>query len=219
VKTFTGKTGFEFLDEREYRLRSRWFHYSTLEVYSQFFRSPDWRLWQHGRYEDSVQAMLEGTDGIARNRARAQVWADAGVQVVRAQVIDADAAARIDHPVNYLLTYLAATHPDEDQFVVDSAKTAAVGLELPELDFLIHDDDLVMTKYEGQSGRPQRDLYRNTPPDPGEDDDRPFFTRCRHLADQLLKHRAEITRTGDLPGLALLGNVRARLVEPAGGDR
>lgn len=219
MKTFIGRAGFEFLHQREHRLRSRWFHYSTVDVYSQFFRSPDWRLWQQGRYENAVHAMLEDTDGIAHNRARAQVWANAGIQVTRAQVIDAEAAERIEHPVNYLLTYLAATHPDEDCLVIDSAKTAAVGIELPDLDFLIHDDDLVMTKYEGEPSVPHRDLYLNTAPDQGEDDDRPFFVTCRDVVDLLLAHRAEIAWTGDLPGLALLEDAPARLVGPAGGDR
>jgi len=208
MKTFVGRTGFAFLDERELRLRSRWFHYSTLDVFWRFFRSPDWQLWQQARYEDALRLMLADTDGIARNRARARVWADAGVQVTRAQAIDVDAAARIEHPLNYLITYLAATHPDEDTLVIDTAKAVAAGIDLPDLDFLVHDDDLVMTKYEGPGGVPQRDLYLNLPPRPGEDDDRPFYARCRDAADQILSHRAEITWTDDLPGLAILRGVR-----------
>lgn len=219
MKTLIGRAGFEFLDEREHRLRSRWFHYSTLEVYARFFRSPDWRLWQQGRYEEAVQVMLAGTDAIARNRARAEIWADAGIQVTRAQVIDATAAGQIEHPVNYLLTYLAATHPGEDRLLVDSAKATAAGIDLPELDFLIHDDDLVMTKYEGAPSVPYRDLYLNTAPERGQEDDRPFFTTCRTLADVLLERRAEIAWGAALPGLALLDDVRAGLVETAGGDQ
>jgi hypothetical protein len=219
VKTLIGRAGFEFLDEREPRLRSRWFHYSTVDVYAQFFLSPDWLLWQQGRYEEAVQVMLGDTDGIARNHARAQVWTEARIEVIRAQVINAEAAGRIEHPVNYLLTYLAATHPDEDRLVVDCARTTTVGIALPDLDFLIHDDDLVMTKYEGESAVPHRDLYLNMAPDQGEEDDRPFFAACREVTELLLMHRAEIAWAGDLPGPALLEDVRTRLGEPAGGDR
>ena len=219
MKTLIRRDGFEFLDEREHRLRSRWFHYSTVNVYAQFFRSPDWRLWQQGRYAEAIQTMLADTDGIARNHARAQIWAQSGVTVTRAQVLTAEAAAQIEHPANYLLTYLAATHPDEDRLVVDSTKTAAAGIDLPDLDFLIHDDDLVMTKYEGEPTVPYRDLYLNTPPETGEPDDRPFFATCRDLADQLLAHRTEIAWTGDLPGLSLLNDVRASQGELTGGER
>ena len=55
-------------------------------------------MWQTGHCGGALAVMLAGAEAIARNRVRAQVWADAGVQFTRAQVIDADAAGRIEQP-------------------------------------------------------------------------------------------------------------------------
>jgi hypothetical protein len=204
VKTFKGRDGFAFMDEREPRLSRRWFHYSPPETFAFMFRSPDWLLWRQGHFTEAVDAMRVIRDRRGRESARAQHWAGNGVQVTRLQVVNAEAIQALSSPLNYLLTYLAVTHPEEDRLIVDGDRCAAEGIQLPDEDFLIHDDDLVMTKYEGEPGVIWRDLYLNQPPEPGDLDDRPVYRRFTELADQLLARRDDLSYTGPLPGLDLL---------------
>lgn len=204
MKTFKGREGFAFLDERESRLSSRWFHYSPPETFSFMFRSPDWLLWRQGRFTEAVHAMRDIRERRDRESDRARQWAANGVRAMRLQVVDAASIRELRSPLNYLLTYLTVTHPDEDRLVVDGDRCAAAGIELPDVDFLIHDDDLVMTKYEGEPGVIWRDLYLNRPPRPGQDDDRPTYRRYAAVADDLLARRDQVRYTGLLPGLDLL---------------
>jgi hypothetical protein len=204
VKTFKGRDGFAFLDEREGRLTRRWFHYSPPETFAFMFRSPDWLLWRQGQFTKAVDAMRVIRDQRGPESHRARQWAANGVQVTRLQVVDAASTRELRSPLNYLLTYLTVTHPGEDRLVVDGDRCAAEGIELPDVDFLIHDDDLVMTKYEGEPGVIWRDLYLNSPPEPGEEDDRPAYRRFVVVAEDLLARRDRLRYTGPLPGLDLL---------------
>jgi hypothetical protein len=185
VRTLTGTEGFRFLDERELSLRARWFHYSTPEVFAHQFRSPDWLLWRDGDFEAAVRTML----GLQPKTHRARTWRRNGVQVTRVQVVEAGSVKEPGSALNYLLTYLAATHPEEDR--------------------LIHDDDVVFTKYVGDPGVIYRDAYFNTAPEPGEEDDRPFFRYCADAAATLLARRDEIAYHGELFGLGLLRRLGA----------
>lgn len=203
MRTLVGTDGFRFLDEREMRLQKRWLHYSTADVFSQFFRSPDWLLWQDGRYDDAIRSMR----AMRRDRivARARLWAENGVTVTRIQVVDHASIQHLPSPVNYLLTYLAATHPDEDRYLLDSAKCATADITLPTNDLLLHDDDLLFTKYEGEPGVVYRDTYLNAPPaNPSDDDDRPFFHHCANTIELLLARRDQLRYTEALPGEDLL---------------
>jgi hypothetical protein len=199
VRTLTGREGFRFLDERELGLRNRWFHYSTPEVFAHQFASPDWLRWKDGDFEAAVRTML----GLQTKTDRARSWQKNGVRVTRVQAVDAASLKEPGSALNYLLTYLAATHPDEDRLIVDADVCAAKGVELPDIDFLIHDDDVVFTKYEGEPSVVYRDAYFNTAPEPGQDDDRPFFRYCADAADTLLARREEIAYRGELFGVEL----------------
>lgn len=217
MKTFKGKSGFAFLEERETRLSRRWFHYSPPETYSQMFRSPDWLLWKSGDLTGAVRAMFERTRDGQRENDRGQVWARNGVDVHRLQVVDARSLADPGSPLNYLLTYLAVTHPHEDRIIIDGDASAEAGIELPDVDFLIHDDDLVMTKYEGEPGVMYRDLYWNTAPEnPGDDDDRSMFRQYADLADRLLARREALRYTGRWSGQGLIQRLQPHgLLAPA----
>jgi hypothetical protein len=204
MKTFKGSDGFAFLDERERRLTRRWFHYSPPETFSFTFRSPDWLLWREGKLTAAVDAMREIRDRRGRESLRASRWAANGVRVTRLQVVDAASLRELNSPLNYLLTYLKVTHSDEERLILDGDRCAAEGIALPDTDFLIHDDDLVMTKYEGEPGVIWRDLYVNRPPGPGESDDRPTYRRFAELADALLARQDQLRYTRPLPGLDLL---------------
>lgn len=164
VQTFIGRDGFRFLDEREMHLTARWFHYSPPETFAQMFRSPDWALWGNGEFEAAIETMRGLRKGPGREADRTQVWAAKGVDVVRLQVVDAESIKEPESPLNYLLTYLAVTHPDEDRLIIDGDKCAVNGITLPDIDFLIHDDDAVFTKYEGEPSVIYRDAYFNRPP-------------------------------------------------------
>lgn len=201
MRTFVGRDGFRFLDEREMWLTSRWFHYSTTEVFAGQFRSPDWFLWRAGRFVPAVARMRS----LPTRADRDEAWQANGVQATRVQVVDAASIRAPESPVNYLLTYLQVTHPAEDRLIVDADVCAALGIELPAVDFLIHDDDVVFTKYEGEPGVIYRDAYFNTPPGPGQDDDRPFFRRYAAAAQVLLTRREEIRFRGRLFGEDLVG--------------
>ncbi len=112
MKTFIGKSGFAFLEERETRLKQRWFHYSPPETFAHTtFRSPDWLLWREGQHEAAVAAMYAKTTDGVRENDRTQIWARNGVRASRLQVVDALSLADPGSPLNYLLTYLAVTHP------------------------------------------------------------------------------------------------------------
>jgi hypothetical protein len=204
VQTFIGKDGFRFLDEREMHLTTRWFHYSPPETFSHMFRSPDWALWQSGEFEAAIETMRGLWKGPGREADRTQVWVANGVDVVRLQVVDAESINEPESPLNYLLTYLAVTHPDEDRLIIDGDTCAAHGIALPDIDFLIHDDDAVFTKYEGEPSVIYRDAYFNRLPVPGEDDDRPTFHHYAGLADGLLARREELAYQGSLFGIDLL---------------
>ncbi|GAB3259942.1 hypothetical protein [Kineosporia babensis] len=209
MQTFKGKTGFAFLEERETRLKQRWFHYSPPETFSHMFRSPDWLLWKDGDLTGSVKAMYEHTQDGERENDRSKVWARNGVAVHRLQVVDAASLADPGSALNYLLTYLAVTHPDEDRIIIDGDACTANGVDLPDVDFLIHDEDLVMTKYEGEPRVMYRDLFWNAPPaEPGEDDDRPTYRRYAELAEQLLAQPQALTYTGPWSGLSLIQQLR-----------
>src|SRR5689334_16201931 len=119
-------------------LSTRWFHYSPPETFSHMFRSPDWALWTTSQFEAAIETMR----GLQQDREadRTQVWTANGVQVVRLQVVDAASIREPESPLNYLLTYLAATHPGEDRLIIDADKSAANGIALPDIDFLIHDN-------------------------------------------------------------------------------
>lgn len=131
------------------------------------------------------------------------------VDVVRLQVVDAESIKEPESPLNYLLTYLAVTHPDEDRLIIDGDKCAVNGITLPDIDFLIHDDDAVFTKYEGEPSVIYRDTYFNRPPEhPGEDDDRPMFRHYAELADGLLARREELAYEGALFGIDLLQRLK-----------
>lgn len=199
MRTFVGKEGFRFLDEREMRLTSWWFHYSTTEVFAGQFRSPDWQLWRAGDFDAAVATMR----GLTTRADRQEVWRVEGVRVTRVQVVDCAAIRDPGSPVNYLLTYLQVTHPQEDRLIVDAERCVALGVDLPSVDFLIHDDEVVFTKYEGEPGVIYRDAYFNTPPDPGQDDDRPSFRRYATAAQELLARREEIRYRGRLFGVDL----------------
>jgi hypothetical protein len=201
VQTFKGKAGFAFLDEREMHLKASWFHYSPPETFSHVFRSPDWFQWRDGDLAGSIETMK----GLERKPDRARAWAEHGVSAVRAQVVDAPSIDDPRSPLNYLLTYLAVTHPEEDRLIIDADRAAGQGVVLPEVDFLIHDDDVVFTKYEGEPAVVYRDAYYNQPPArPDAEDDRPFFRHFAAAADELLAHRDEILYLGSLVGLDLL---------------
>lgn len=200
MQTFIGRDGFRFLDEREMRLEERWFHYSTTEVFAGQFRSPDWLLWRDGRFREALRVMREAP--IRGDRAR--VWRDRGVRAVRVQVVDAGSLREPSSPLNYLVTYLEATHPEEDRLLADADLCAARGVALPGVDFLIHDDEVVFTKYEGRPSVIHRDAYFNRPPEPGQDDDRPAFARYAAAADALLARREAIRYRGPLFGRQLL---------------
>jgi hypothetical protein len=209
VQTFIGTDGFRFLDEREMHLTKRWFHYSPPETFSHMFRSPDWALWQGGEFEAAIQTMCDLRKGPGREADRTQVWAANGVDVVRLQVVDAESIKEPESPLNYLLTYLAVTHPGEDRLIIDGDKCAANGIALPDIDFLIHDDDAVFTKYEGEPSIIYRGAYFNRVPDkPGEDDDRPMFHYYAELADGLLARRDELSYEGPLFGIDLLHRLK-----------
>jgi hypothetical protein len=210
MRTFIGKDGFRFLDEREMHLKVRWFHYSPPETFSHMFRSPDWPLWRDGEFETAIETMrgLPATSGREADRARA--WAENGVEVVRLQVVDEESIREPRSPLNYLLTYLEVTHPGEDRLVIDADACAARGIVLPDVDFLIHDADAVFTKYEGAPSVVYRDAYFNqAPTHPGDDDDRPIVRYYCELADQLLARRDELTYRGTLLGLDLLRTSQA----------
>jgi hypothetical protein len=201
VQTFKGKAGFAFLDEREMHLRVRWFHYSPPETFSHVFRSPDWFQWREGDFTGAIATMK----GLERKPDRARAWATNGVSAVRAQVVDAASIADPRSPLNYLLTYLAVTHPEEDRLIIDADRAAQAGIALPEVDFLIHDDDVVFTKYEGAPGVVYRDAYYNQAPEgPEDEDDRPFFRHFTSAADELLACRDRLTYLGPLAGLHML---------------
>lgn len=123
-----------------------------------------------------------------------------------------DTASLLDpgSPLNYLLAYLAVTHPEEDQLLADADLCAASGIVLPEVDFLIHDDDAAFTKYEGRPGVIYRDAYFNRRPEPGQDDDRPAYARYAAAADALVAQREAISYQGQPVGLQLL-----RQLDPA----
>lgn len=205
MHTFKGEDGFRFLDEREMRLRKRWLHYSPPETFSQMFRSPDWLLWKDGKFEASVAAMRTALAQRDREATRELLWLSAGVQVVRLQVVDAESIRDPASPLNYLTTYLTVTHPHEDRVIIDGDRCAATGIDLPDVDFLIHDDDLVITKHLGEPGVVYRDAYFNQPPAAaGDDDDRPVFRHYSDLADDLTARRDQLRYQGRLPGLDLL---------------
>lgn len=205
MRTFIGRDGFNFLDEREVRLTRRWFHYSPPETFSQLFRSPDWLLWRDGELEAAVDAMHGVLADRGREAEREQLWRRNGLDVVRVQVVDAASLRDVGSPLNYLLTYLHVTHPHEDRVLVDADRCGAAGVDLPDVDFLIHDDDLVITKYLGEGSVVHRDAYFNrVPAGAGEDDDRSAFRYYRDLADDLLGRRDELGYRGRLPGLDLL---------------
>ena len=119
VQTFIGRDGFRFLDECEMHLTARWFHYSPPETFSQMFRSPDWALWRSGEFEAAIETMSGLGKGPGREADRTRVWAANGVDVVRLQMVDAESIKEPASPLNYLLTYLAVTHPGEDRLVFD----------------------------------------------------------------------------------------------------
>jgi hypothetical protein len=207
VQTFKGKAGFRFLDEREMNLSTRWFHYSPPETFSHMFRSPDWALWRKRDFEAAIETMRSLQQG--READRTQLWAANGVQVVRLQVVNAESIKEPESPLNYLLTYLAATHPGEDRLIIDADKSAANGIALPDIDFLIHDNDVVFTKYEGEPSIIYRDAYFNRAPEhPSEDDDRPMFHHYSDLAERLLARRQELTHDGPLFGINLLHRLK-----------
>jgi Family of unknown function (DUF6879) len=200
VQVLKGKAGFAFLDDREMSLRSLWFHYSTPEVFAGQFRSPDWLAWRAGNIDEAVHLMR----AAPRKRHREEVWKAAGVHVARVQVVDAPSLADPAGAMQYFLTYLAATHPHEDRLIVDAARAAAAGVDLPELDFLIHDDDVAFTKYEGEPGVIYRRVYWNRPPAPGQDDDRAAYAEFAAAARLLLESRETIAYLGPLAADQLL---------------
>lgn len=205
MQTFIGKDGFRFLDEREMHLSVRWFHYSPPETFSHMFRSPDWMLWRRGEFEAAIEMMRGFDTSRGREADRARIWAANGVDVVRLQVVDAESIEQPESPLNYLLTYLTVTHPGEDRLIIDGDKCAANDIALPGVDFLIHDADVVFTKYEGMPSVVYRDAYFNRAPEsPDEQDDRPFFTYCADAAVGLLARRDELTYEGPLFGVDLL---------------
>jgi hypothetical protein len=172
------------------------------------FRSPDWFLWQDGRFEAAIDAMIRIRGSAGRESDRTKVWSDNGVDIVRLQVVDAVSLEEPSSPLNYLLTYLTVTHPGEDRLIIDGGGAATNGITLPDIDFLIHDDDLVITKYEGAPSTIYRDAYFNAPPaDPGDDDDRPMFRYYADLADNILAQRNDLIYKGSLFGLDLLSDL------------
>jgi hypothetical protein len=211
VQVLKGKAGFAFLDERELRLRRRWFHYSTPEVFAGQFRSPDWALWAAGDREGAVRVMR--TLPVKTDRAR--TWRRAGVHVARLQVVDAQVLADPGSALNYLITYLEVTHPEEYRVLIDADRARQAGVVLPEVDFLIHDDDVAFTKYIGEPGPPgspgvvYRDVYWNRAPAPGQDDDRPAYRAFAQAADTLLARHTDLAWTGPLPATELLARTEA----------
>jgi hypothetical protein len=224
VKTFVGREGFRFLDEREMRLTSRWFHYSPTETFSELFRSPDWFLWREHRFTEALQVMATAGANPDHETSRERRWAASGVRAVRLQVVDAESVADIASPLNYLLTYLHVTHPGEQRLLLDGDAASAAGAALPDVDFILHDDDLAITKYLAVPTHPpatpatpaaaatagagvvvHRDAYFNRPPTPQDpDDDRPVYRRYAALADAVLSSASDLTYRGPLPGVALL---------------
>lgn len=194
MEILKGKAGFAFLDDRELTLRFRWFHYSTPELFAGHFRSPDWLAWRAGNIDEAIHLMRTAP----RKTHREAVWEAAGIHVARVQVVDAAALADPIGPMQYFLTYLAATHPHEDRLIVDVARAAAAGVDLPETDFLIHDDDVAFTKYEGEPGVIYRRVYWNRAPAPGQGDDRPAYARFTDAARALLDVRETIAYRGPL---------------------
>ncbi|MDQ1307840.1 MAG: hypothetical protein QG671_3674 [Actinomycetota bacterium] len=146
---------------------------------------------------------------------RALTWRRAGVQVARLQVVHAQVLADPGSALNYLITYMEATHPEEDRILIDADRARQAGVELPEVDFLIHDDDVAFTKYLGEPGTPgspgvvYRDVYWNREPASGEDDDRPAYRRFAQAADTLLARRADLAWTGSLVAAEVLARARA----------
>jgi hypothetical protein len=205
VQVLKGKAGFAVLDERELQLRSRWFHYSTPEVFAGHFRSPDWIAWQSGDIDEALRLMHRAP----RRTDRTAIWAAAGVAVTRVQVVDAVSLADPFSPLQYFLTYMAVTHPEEDRLIVDAARADEAGVLLPETDYLLHDDEVAFTKYEGEPGVIYRDVYWNRPPGPGEHDDRPQYAAFDAAAVRVLQARDEIAHRGSLTAHRLLSQPKA----------